>query len=71
MVERVQTGGLMSFDYSLAGKRSGLSKEEKKEIADAYEKARERRRKEKIRKWVIIGVAVVLLVLAGLLILFM
>ena len=40
MAERVHTGGLNIFDYSLAGKKRELSKEEKKEIAYAYDNAR-------------------------------
>jgi len=50
--ERVETGGLVSFDY---GKKrsSKLSKSKEREIGLAYEKYYERRKREKRNKLII------------------
>ena len=53
MVERVETGGLFSFNYE-KGDDPKISKSQRKEIADAYNIYYERRRKErraKIFRW--------------------
>ena len=62
MAERVETGGLMRFDYS-KGERKKLGKKEKKEIEGAYGKYYERRSKEKRRKRIVWSVVIILLVL--------
>jgi len=62
MVERVETGGLMSFEYS-GGERKKLGKKEQKEIKGAYDKYYERRVKEKRRKRIVWGVVIILLIL--------
>lgn len=65
MSERVETGGLMSFDYSKSEKPR-MSEEQKKEIEEAYEKYYERKRREKRRRFFII-VLIIVIILAGLL----
>ncbi len=69
MGERVETGGLMSFDYSRTGRKNEMSREEKKEISEAYGKYYDRKRRERKRKiimWIVI-VLVILLVILGVL----
>ena len=61
MVERVETGGLMSFDYSRSG-GSKLDDDEKREIDEAYARAEERKQKER-RNRIILWVVVALIVL--------
>ena len=65
MGERVETGGLMSFDYS---KREipKIGEEQKREIEGAYEEYYERKMREKKRKFFIIAL-IVIVVLAGIL----
>ena len=64
MGERVETGGLMSFNYSKAEK-SKLSKKDKAEFEKAYEKYYERKKREKRRKFFIVLLIIILLI-AGL-----
>jgi hypothetical protein len=68
MVERVQTGGVMSFDYGKGRKREA-SEEQKKDIAIGYEEYSERKKREKRKMWVII--LVIIVVLTGLSVLFL
>ena len=63
MPEKVETGGLMRFDYAKQGPRSKLSTKEKEEISKAYEAARLRKRKER-RNRIIIWLILVILALA-------
>ncbi len=65
MSERVETGGLMSFDYS---KREApkIGDEQKREIEGAYEEYYERKRRERKKKFFII-VLIIIVVLAGIL----
>ena len=65
MSERVETGGLMSFDYSKAEKPK-IGEEQKRDIAEAYEKYYERKEKERRRRFFMI-VLIIIIVLAGLL----
>ncbi len=65
MSERVETGGLMHFDYS-KGEESRMNEEQKREIEEAYDKYHERKRRERRRKFFII-VLIIIVVLAGLL----
>ena len=62
MAERIETGGLMTFDYSQA-EEGEVSEEDKKEIAEAYEKAEERKARAKKMKWVWTLIAVLMIVL--------
>ncbi len=62
MVERIETGGLMTFDYSNADVGE-ISEGDKKEIAEAYRRAEERRKREKKMKWVWTLIAVLMVVL--------
>ena len=64
MSERVETGGLMSFDYSKSGKPK-MKEEERAEIEDAYEKYYKRKKREKRRKIFII-ILIILLLIVGL-----
>lgn len=63
MRERVQTGGLVSFDYNKPG--SKLSEEKKKEIDRAYDKYYERRKREKKNRMIMWIIVVLILVLVG------
>jgi cytoskeletal protein RodZ len=65
MGERVETGGLMSFDYSKSSTKK-LSDKQKNEIEDGYGKYYERRRKEKRRRFILI-ILVIVVVVSGLL----
>ncbi len=60
MAERVQTGGVMSFDYSSRRARK-LSGEKKKEIKDAYGEYYERKKKERRNKIIGWGIAILLI----------
>lgn len=65
MVERVTTGGTISFNYKKAEERK-LSRGEKKEIDEAYEQYYERKRKEKKKRiiiWIIIALIIIALIL--------
>ena len=62
MGERVETGGLMSFDYGRK-KNPKLGDKKEKEINDAYEKYYERKKREKRNKiiiWMVIVLALIL-----------
>ena len=52
MAEDVSTGGLKKFRYDHP-EAPKLSNNEKSEIRRAYEKADKRRRKERLTKWII------------------
>lgn len=66
MAEKVETGGLMSFDYN--GKDGEeLSEDRKRGIEEGYKKFEERTAREKktrVIKWTIVGVVLVLIALA-------
>ena len=67
-MERVETGGLMSFDYSKSGKPK-MKDEERVEIEGAYQKYYERKKKEKrTRLFIIILIIILLIVGLGFLI---
>jgi len=53
MIERVSTGGLMDFKYN-KNHNLKLSKEEKSDIEKAYLNYDKRKKKEKIRKYIIL-----------------
>jgi len=64
MSERVETGGLMSFNYA-KGKGPKISKSQKKDIADAYRNYYARKRSEmkiKILRWGLASLFVLLVV---------
>jgi len=63
MVEKVNTGGVMSFDYSKAEK-SKLSNEQKEDLEKGYDEYYTRKEKEKRKKFFII-LLIVILVLTG------
>ncbi len=65
MSERVETGGLMSFDYSEA-ESSKMSDEQKRDIVEAYKKYYERRKRERRKRFFII-VLIIVIISAGLL----
>jgi len=59
-MERVETGGLMSFNYE-KDNLSKLSEEQRREIKDAYRKADERRKRDKRNKiifWIIAAIVI-------------
>ena len=60
-MERVETGGLMSFDYSKAEK-SKLSKKDKAEFEKAYERYYERKKREKRRRFIIVLIIILLII---------
>ncbi|MBS3090046.1 hypothetical protein J4461_04200 [Candidatus Pacearchaeota archaeon] len=62
MSEEVITGGLKSFRYP-KGEQLRLSDEKKREINEAYERAEERKGKEK-RHRIFIAITVILIILA-------
>ena len=65
MVERVETGGMMSFDYSKSDHKK-LDPKRKRFIGKGYEEYEERRRIEKrnsLIKWIAISLLLILLVL--------
>ncbi len=65
MGEKVETGGVMRFDYS-SSEQPKLSEERKREIEDAYERYYARRRWEKRKKFFLF-VLVIVIVVTGLL----
>ena len=66
MAERVNTGGLMDFDYSKWEKKSKLSKQQKDDIERGYDEYYGRKEREKRKKFFII-VLIIILVVAGVL----
>lgn len=66
MTERVETGGLMKFQYEKGSKKTELSDEKKNRIRDAYAKAEIRKRREKRRRMMLILVFIIIIVGAGL-----
>ncbi len=66
MAEKVNTGGVMSFDYSKAEKNRKLSKEEKEEIKKGYDAYYTRKEKERKKRFFII-LLIIVIVIAGLL----
>lgn len=67
MVERVNTGGMMSFDYSKSSPKK-LDQDIKDEIKSAYESYYRRKKKNKIKKALffvilIIVIAVILFII--------
>lgn len=67
MAERVNTGGLVSFNYS-GKKRDKASNETKKEIALGYLQYEERKIRERKNKIIILA-AIIILLIGGYLIL--
>jgi len=61
MTTKTHTGGLKEFVYS-KGHQRGLTQEESLGIKEAYEQARIRKRKEKIIKWGIIALIILIVV---------
>ena len=61
MTTKTHTGGLKEFVY-LKGHQRGLTQEEKLGIKEAYEKANTRKRKEKIVKWSVIILIILIVV---------
>ena len=59
MVEKVQTGGTKTFDYRKSS-QSGLDERERREIEKAYQKADERKRREKRNKIILIIIAILI-----------
>ena len=66
MVERVQTGGAVNFEYKNRNSPT-LNLKQKKEIAEAYEQYHERKKSEKRKRNILIIIAV----LVALIILFL
>jgi hypothetical protein len=62
MNEQINTGGLMRFDLKKSIDLK-LNREEKDEIAEAYEQYYERRRKEKLKKKIIFWIIFLLILL--------
>ena len=62
MAEKVITGGMKSFHYE-KNYNPKLSPEEKQEIREAYEKARERKRVERRKRNIIIAVAIIIILI--------
>lgn len=62
MIEKVNTGGMISFVYPKGYKNSELSWQEKEGIREAYRKAGERKRKERIRKIILYISAIIILI---------
>ncbi|MBI2632482.1 hypothetical protein HYW75_05750 [Candidatus Pacearchaeota archaeon] len=65
MAEEVQTGGVMSFRYD-SSNNTKLSESQKSEIEEAYKQAEERKKRErrnKIIKWGIFIIALLLIML--------
>lgn len=63
MAEAVTTGGVMQFRYE-RGHEPRLSVEEKRAIAEAYEKAKERKRTERRRRNTIWSVVILIVLIA-------
>lgn len=63
MAEEVNTGGLMRFRHD-KDNEAKLSDSERNDIREAYAKADERKRREKITRW-IIWIVIALAAVAG------
>jgi hypothetical protein len=63
MAEEVNTGGLMRFRHD-KDSQDKLSDEERNDIREAYAKADERKRREKVQR-VIIWMIIALIIVAG------
>lgn len=61
MAENVETGGLMKFNYGKLDKQQA-SERVKREIREAYEKAEERKEKEKRNRLIIWTFIIILIV---------
>ncbi len=61
MTSKTHTGGLKEFVYPKGHKPRGLTLEEELGIKEAYEKARIRKKKEKIVKWIVIILIVLII----------
>jgi len=62
MTSTTHTGGLKEFVYPKGHQQRGLTQEEILGIEEAYEKAEIRKRKEKIIKWSIIVLVILIVV---------
>ncbi|MDO8508799.1 MAG: hypothetical protein Q7S27_03895 [Nanoarchaeota archaeon] len=65
MVERVNTGGAISFNYS-KGEKSKLNKEQKEDIEKGYDEYYSRKERERKKRFFII-LLIVILIVAGIL----
>ena len=63
MTETVHTNGLKKFVYSKEHQQRELTYQEKEGIAEAYERARKRKLKNKIIKYSVIGLIVLAIIL--------
>lgn len=63
MAENVNTGGLMSFRYNKNAPRA--SQEEKDDIEEAYARADERKKREKMNKIISWIIAILILIILG------
>jgi cytoskeletal protein RodZ len=66
MAEKVNTGGVMSFDYSKSGKQK-LDENRKRDVEEAYLRADERKAKEKRNRTILWIVLVLVLIFLGIL----
>lgn len=66
MAEKVETGGLMSFDYKGREIRK-IGEEQKKNIERGYEQYYERKKKERRRRFIIMLIVIVIAGLAAIL----
>jgi len=64
MVEKVETGGMVSFDYSNFEKGK-LSDERKRSIGEGYEKYNDRKRRERRNRWIVIIIIILIALVAG------
>jgi len=62
MTTRTHTGGLKEFVYPKGHQQRRLTQEESLGVKEAYEKARIRKRKERIIKWGIIGLIILIVI---------
>jgi len=64
MAERVNTGGLKSFNYQ-SKKQQKLDKERKKEIELGYQQYYERKAIERKNKIIVYAIGIILLIIVG------
>ena len=62
MAEKVTTGGLKSFDYKRR-EQSKLTEEERQEIRNAYQRAEERKFRERKNKIILVITAIIILLI--------